>query len=155
MTPTQQNAIATEARKLVGTPYIWGGDGTPGVDCSGHAQLALKLAGVAPWAPSFPRRLDMTADQLWTRCIPIDAPEVGCLAFYGPRSGPAGHVVVVTEVDKQGRVTAICGASKGNAQCRTVADAKRLGAFVRERHGVDAHLYRPDFLGLRRAELKA
>ena len=35
------------AERLVGTPYLWGGRGIGGVDCSGLVQLAFGLAGIA------------------------------------------------------------------------------------------------------------
>lgn len=38
--------IVAAAKSLVGTPYVWGGTGTAGVDCSGLVQLAYKAVGI-------------------------------------------------------------------------------------------------------------
>lgn len=49
------------AEKLLGAPYLWGGRGAGGVDCSGLVQLAHELAGIA-----CPRDSDQQRDSLGT-----------------------------------------------------------------------------------------
>lgn len=39
-------AVVSFARKMLGTPYVWGGTQMDGVDCSGLVLLALKQAGI-------------------------------------------------------------------------------------------------------------
>src|SRR5439155_14254463 len=39
--------IILDARELIGTCYLWGGCTAWGIDCSGLAQLAYRLAGYA------------------------------------------------------------------------------------------------------------
>lgn len=149
--------IVVVARGLVGLPYVWGAN-TPeagGLDCSGFAQWCLHVAGVDPWASQFPAKLDMTAQVLWKSCAPVDVGEhtlPGDLAFYGA-ADVASHVVVVSGIaGVPGAVAGVIGASKGDAGCKTPADAMQRGARIKV---FPTHLYRKDCLGFRRPYLRA
>jgi gamma-D-glutamyl-L-lysine dipeptidyl-peptidase len=74
--------IATEAcrwsREFLGTPYLWGGSSSFGLDCSGFVQMCYRLAGLT-------LRRDADIQRSDTRFVPV-APEErvpGDLVFFG------------------------------------------------------------------------
>ncbi|OOC50886.1 MULTISPECIES: C40 family peptidase [Nocardiopsis] len=76
------------ALQQVGKPYIWGGEGLNGFDCSGLTMMAWRAAGV-----SIPR---VTTDQVNIGTpVTLDALAPGDLLFYDTGSGPApSHVTM-------------------------------------------------------------
>lgn len=60
------NNIVTAARRYLGQPYIWGGTGGRGVDCSGLVQMACAACGI-----DAPRDADMQEAALGS---PVPAP---------------------------------------------------------------------------------
>jgi cell wall-associated NlpC family hydrolase len=75
------------ARGFVGTPYVWGGLGRGGIDCSGLVHLSFRAVGV-----TVPRD---AADQA-AAAVPVEDPRPGDLWFFGRHGEPVSHVGFVT-----------------------------------------------------------
>jgi cell wall-associated NlpC family hydrolase len=125
--------ILSLARKFIGIPYIWGGQNPHvGFDCSGFVIWVLQVFKVLPSG-------DWTADGLSRYFARTLAPLPGDLAIYGVEIGnvhTAYHVMMVADYPR------VIGASGGGRQTMTEADAKLIGAMVKEK----SFNYRKDFL---------
>jgi len=78
------------AERFIGTPYLWGGKSSLGIDCSGLVQVSLNAAGA-----DCPRDSDMQQHSLGT---PLPTGEIsvltrGDLIFWN------GHVAIVRDAD--------------------------------------------------------
>src|SRR5690625_417443 len=87
-TSTGEQALAW-ARTQLGKPYIWGGVGPTGYDCSGLVQMAFRNAGV-----SLPRTTG--AQYHATARVPVSQLRAGDLIFYSSNGQPSGirHVAI-------------------------------------------------------------
>lgn len=82
---TPESDPVAVAERLVGTPYLWGGDSSFGIDCSGLVQIAQHACGQA-----CPRDSDMQ-EALGTALPPGTQPRRGDLMFW------KGHVAWVAD----------------------------------------------------------
>ncbi|CAN5209083.1 C40 family peptidase [soil metagenome] len=78
------------AERFVGTPYLWGGKSSLGVDCSGLLQLALTASGIG-----CPRDSDMQESGLGRALSSAELKQLrrGDLMFW------KGHVAIVRDAD--------------------------------------------------------
>ncbi|MGN1386224.1 MAG: NlpC/P60 family protein [Bacillus sp. (in: firmicutes)] len=76
------SAIIAEAKKYLGTPYVWGGTTPSGFDCSGFTSYVYKKAGI-----SLPRT--SRAQQNYGTQVSLSNVQPGDLVFMGK---PAYHV---------------------------------------------------------------
>jgi cell wall-associated NlpC family hydrolase len=81
----EQDFVAV-AERFVGTPYLWGGKSSLGIDCSGLVQVALTAAGIGS-----PRDSDMQQDGLGRELSGAEKLQRGDLICW------KGHIAIVRD----------------------------------------------------------
>ena len=109
------------AERFVGTPYLWGGKSSLGIDCSGLVQLALSAAGIR-----CPRDSDMQQQALGR---PLDAAASrqlrrGDLIFW------KGHVAIARDADSIVHANAFHMATVIERTCEAIARIRQAGSDV-------------------------
>ena len=100
MQEVEPDYVAT-ALRLLGTPYLWGGRGTLGIDCSGLIQLALAAAGIAA-----PRDSDMQRGELGVSIGPVPPDGAGVAFQRGDLVFFPGHVGIMLDGERLVHATA-------------------------------------------------
>jgi hypothetical protein len=85
-----QADLVAVAERFVGTPYLWGGKSSLGIDCSGLVQVSLNAAGTG-----CPRDSDMQRDGLGRMLDLVESKTLqrGDLIFWN------GHVAIARDAD--------------------------------------------------------
>ena len=97
---TAPDYVAT-ALRLLGTPYLWGGRSSLGIDCSALVQIALAAAGIAA-----PRDSDMQRGEVGTSLGPVPADGAGVAFRRGDLVFFPGHVGIMLDGERLVHATA-------------------------------------------------
>lgn len=81
--PTQNN-LATQAKRMLGVPYLWGGTSTKGVDCSGFTKTIYLMNGIQ--LPRDASQQVFAGDDVPADTSDWSALEVGDLLFFGSKA---------------------------------------------------------------------
>lgn len=110
-----KEVILSNARELMGRPYLWGGTSVKAMDCSGLTSICYYMAGII---------LPRNASQQATTGTAVDKKDLSALrrgdliTFGNPRTGRVTHVAIY---DADGRYVHSSGRVKMNSLCKDAA----------------------------------
>ena len=85
----EKSALVNNTMMYLNAPYLWGGRGPLGIDCSGFTQMVYRLQGV-----ELPRDAYQQAE-VGTTLSFIEESEAGDLAFFDNEEGKIIHVGII------------------------------------------------------------
>jgi cell wall-associated NlpC family hydrolase len=118
---TMEQDFVAVAERFVGTPYLWGGKSSFGIDCSALVQISLNAAGTA-----CPRDSDMQQDGLGRTLSAVESKKLqrGDLIFW------KGHVAIVRDAETMVHANAHHMATVIESTAEAIARIKAAGSDV-------------------------
>lgn len=126
----KKEKLITYLERFIGLPYVYGGSGPDGYDCSGLLVEGLRSVGLIPF------NMDLSATGLYMRYLnpeygkKLKSAERGAFVFFaGKTNGKMGHVALCLDSET------MLEAGGGDSRTITVEKAieRKTSAFVRQR----------------------